>query len=123
MQYPNFLETVLTLIPMYRLRAIGGSLYIIGTFLMAYNLWRTARAGQFVPDVEVQSAPIARDEHLTGSQDPWGHRWLDLKRTNRAEAVLRPLLSTDTWKQGSELYPIPAIEIANNPMLVQNSGY
>ncbi|HEX7859334.1 MAG TPA: cytochrome-c oxidase, cbb3-type subunit I [Verrucomicrobiae bacterium] len=79
MQYPNFLETVLTLIPMYRLRAIGGSLYIIGTFLMAYNLWRTALAGQFVPDVEVQAAPIARDEHLTGSQDPWGHRWLESK--------------------------------------------
>ena len=79
MQYPNFLETVLQLLPMYRLRAIGGSLYIIGAFIMAYNLWRTARAGVFVPDVEVQAAPIARDEHLTGSQDPWGHRWLESK--------------------------------------------
>jgi cytochrome c oxidase cbb3-type subunit I/II len=79
MQYPNFLETVLQLIPMYRLRAIGGSLYIIGAFLMAYNLWRTAKAGQFVPDVEVQAAPLAREERLTGAQDPWGHRWLESK--------------------------------------------
>jgi cytochrome c oxidase cbb3-type subunit I/II len=79
MQYPNFLETVVQLFPMYRLRAIGGSLYIFGALLMAFNLWRTARAGEFVPDVEVQAAPLAKDEHLTGSQDPWGHRWLESK--------------------------------------------
>jgi hypothetical protein len=53
----------------------------------------------------------------------WGHRWLDLKRTNRAETVLKPLSPTNTWKEGSELYPIPANEIANNPVLVQNPGY
>jgi hypothetical protein len=53
----------------------------------------------------------------------WGHRWLDLKRNKRAEAVLKPLSSTNTWKPGSELYPIPANEIANNPNLVQNPGY
>src|SRR6266511_78747 len=38
MQYPNFLETVLQLIPMYRLRALGGSLYILGALFMCYNL-------------------------------------------------------------------------------------
>jgi cytochrome c oxidase cbb3-type subunit I/II len=79
MQYPNFLETVLQLIPMYRLRAIGGSLYIFGAFMMAFNLWRTARSGVFVPDVEAQAAPLQRDERLTGAQDPWGHRWLESK--------------------------------------------
>lgn len=78
MQYPNFLETVVQLFPMYRLRAIGGSLYIIGTLFMAFNLWKTARAGVFVPEVEVQ-APARHDETLTGSQDPWGHRWLESK--------------------------------------------
>jgi hypothetical protein len=53
----------------------------------------------------------------------WGHRWLDLKRTHRAEAVLKPLSPNNTWKQGSELYPVPAIEIISNPNLVQNPGY
>src|ERR1044071_4585731 len=79
MQYPNFLETVVQLFPMYRLRAIGGSLYIFGALMMAFNLWRTARAGEFVPEVEVQAAPYTREEHLTGAQDPWGHRWLESK--------------------------------------------
>ncbi len=78
MQYPNFLETVVQLLPMYRLRAIGGSLYIVGVFMMAFNLWKTARAGEFVPDVEVQAA-ARHHEKLTGAQDPWGHRWLESK--------------------------------------------
>src|SRR3954467_1003710 len=69
LKYPNFLETVVQIVPMYRLRAIGGSLYIIGAVIMAYNLWRTAKNGEFVPEVEVQAAPFSRDEHLTGTQD------------------------------------------------------
>jgi cytochrome c oxidase cbb3-type subunit I/II len=45
LQYPNFLETIVQVVPMYRLRAIGGSLYLIGVFMMAFNLYRTAKAG------------------------------------------------------------------------------
>ena len=58
-QQTNFLETVLQIVPLYRLRAIGGSLYILGAFLMAYNLWRTARAGVFIPEQEAQPAQLS----------------------------------------------------------------
>ena len=50
LQYPNFLQIVQQVIPFYQLRAVGGSLYILGVWLMAYNLWRTALAGQFAPE-------------------------------------------------------------------------
>jgi len=73
MQWPNFLETVLQIVPMYRLRAIGGTLYIIGAFLMAYNLWRTARSGKFIPDVEAQAAPISRE--TTHAEPAHGAAW------------------------------------------------
>ncbi len=64
MKYPNFLATVLQLIPMYKLRAIGGALYIAGTVVMAYNLWKTARSGVFEPDTEAQAVPLsAQPEH------------------------------------------------------------
>ncbi len=79
MQYPNFLETVLQLIPMYRLRAIGGSLYIIGALLMCYNLWKTAKSGRFVPEQEVQAAPLASQPKVEEHQRAWGHRWLEAK--------------------------------------------
>ncbi|MHB9006505.1 MAG: cytochrome-c oxidase, cbb3-type subunit I [Limisphaerales bacterium] len=75
--YPNFLETVLRLIPMYQLRAIGGLLYISGVLLMAYNLYRTAKSGKFVPEEEAQAAPLTHE--ASHAEDPWGHRWLEAK--------------------------------------------
>lgn len=52
----------------------------------------------------------------------WGHRWLDLKRFNRATAVLAPVKGIN-WQATDVLYPIPSAEILNNPKLVQNPGY
>jgi len=60
LQYPNFLETIVQVVPMFKLRAVGGTLYIVGTFLMAYNLYKTAKAGQFEPETEAQAAPMER---------------------------------------------------------------
>ncbi len=79
MQWPNFLETVLQIVPMYRLRAIGGTLYIIGAFIMAYNLWRTAKSGKFVPEVEAQAAALKDQPVHVGAAHSYKHRWLESK--------------------------------------------
>lgn len=49
----------------------------------------------------------------------YGHRWIDLVRTGRVNAVMTAEKS-DTWKSTSELLPIPATELANNPALTPN---
>jgi cytochrome c oxidase cbb3-type subunit I/II len=54
LKYPNFLETVLQIIPMYYVRALGGSMYLIGALVMCYNLWKTAREGDFIAEDEAQ---------------------------------------------------------------------
>ena len=46
--YPNFLETVTQILPMYYLRAFGGALYVIGAILFAYNVFKTAAQGSFI---------------------------------------------------------------------------
>lgn len=52
----------------------------------------------------------------------WGHRWLDLKRTDRATPVLS-LIKND-WQPDDALYAIPQVEINNDPNLnPQNPGY
>lgn len=51
-----------------------------------------------------------------------GHRWLDLKRTNRANAVLG-IEKAPYWQSDDALYPIPFAQIERNPFLVQNPGY
>ncbi len=55
--YPNFLETVTQILPMYYLRAFGGSLYLIGTLLFVYNIWKTAKQGSFMRFETAEAAP------------------------------------------------------------------
>ena len=57
--YGNFLETVNEIIPMYWMRAIGGSLFIIGALVMLYNVVMTVRSGSNVTD-ELAEAPALK---------------------------------------------------------------
>lgn len=55
----------------------------------------------------------------------WGHRWLDLKRTNNVDAVMTaacPAKGT-IWNSNQQLYPIPLTDLQTDPNLVQNPGY
>jgi cytochrome c oxidase cbb3-type subunit I/II len=78
LQYPNFLQTVQQIIPFYQLRAVGGTLYIFGVWLMAFNLWKTARSGVFVPEEEVQAVSFRSQPDLHG-EPAFSHRWLESK--------------------------------------------
>lgn len=52
----------------------------------------------------------------------WGHRWLDLKRWDKADMVLSSL--KPNWNDGDNLYPLPQQEMDRNPYLrPQNLGY
>ncbi len=42
----SFIETVEAMHPFYIIRAIGGTLFVLGSLIMAYNLWRTARGDE-----------------------------------------------------------------------------
>lgn len=53
----------------------------------------------------------------------WGHRWLDLKRTNKANEVLGAIPYKQPWKSSQLLYPIPPDEISANPNIIQNPDY
>ncbi len=43
--YPNFLDTLNAIRPMMLFRVIGGALYLIGFFMLGYNIFRTIRSG------------------------------------------------------------------------------
>jgi len=69
LQHPNFLETVTKMIPFYALRGIGGVMYLIGTLVMIYNLWMTARQGVFMAN-EPASAP-ALEKNVAVTDSHW----------------------------------------------------
>jgi len=66
LQYPNFIETLLAIRPMYIVRMVGGTMYLVGFVLMAYNLFRTARSGKAV-DGEAMVTPLLRESPVV----PW----------------------------------------------------
>ncbi|PUZ19439.1 Starch-binding associating with outer membrane [Chitinophaga costaii] len=51
----------------------------------------------------------------------YGHRWNDLRRTGRADAVLSKV--KEGWTTNAALYPIPKYDRNNNHNLTQNPGY
>jgi hypothetical protein len=57
----------------------------------------------------------------------WGHRWFDLKRTGKIDAVLsmvRPLKAKGApWQSWMQVYPILYDDILKDPNLSQNAGY
>jgi cytochrome c oxidase cbb3-type subunit 1 len=57
----SFVETVDAMHIPYIIRAGGGSLFVLGALLMAYNLWRTARGDEPV-DAEDQPRVAAAPE-------------------------------------------------------------
>jgi hypothetical protein len=52
----------------------------------------------------------------------WGHRWLDLKRWEAADAILASVKGSN-WQAFDKLYPIPQYEINTASNISQNDGY
>jgi len=69
LQYANFLETVVQIVPMYMLRALGGALYLIGAIVMTYNLSKTMKQGSFMAN-EPAEAYALEETKVTGK---WHH--------------------------------------------------
>lgn len=72
--YPNFLETVIQIMPLYGLRAFGGTLFITGALFGVYNLVKTAKSGVLL-SLEEAKAP-ALDTSISDENDGW-HRKLE----------------------------------------------
>ena len=84
-----------------------------------------ARAGLAVLNPLITQAEILlaiEQERKVELFGEWGHRWFDLKRTNRATAVIGGQKPA-TWQATDVLYPIPENQRLANPNLTQNQGY
>jgi cytochrome c oxidase cbb3-type subunit I/II len=73
--YQNFLETTTKIIPLYIMRSLGGTLYLVGVFIMTYNLIKTAYAGKFIANEEVEVSPLIK----VSSGGGWHHTVLESK--------------------------------------------
>ncbi|MBL7892198.1 MAG: cytochrome-c oxidase, cbb3-type subunit I [Bacteroidia bacterium] len=105
LQY-QFIETVVRMKPFYMLRSVGGTMYLIGAIMMAYNLIKTVKIGNFLADEEAEAAPLAAayKEH---NEEHW-HRWIERR------PVQLLLLSLALVLVGGVIEMVPTFLIESN---------
>ncbi len=102
LQYPNFIETVVAIKPMYWFRFIGGTLYLLGFILMIVNLALTIKSGQIVETkVTVPEIPAWKKEapKLTPLQT-WFHPALLLSYLGMIGLLVFLIPNTFTYTVG-----------------------
>ncbi|WP_095069518.1 cytochrome-c oxidase, cbb3-type subunit I [Tenacibaculum jejuense] len=105
--YANFLETVQEILPMYWLRAIGGSLYIIGAIVMVYVIVQTIRQGEKVTDDLAEAAPLTKVSKYRTKGETW-HTWLERK------PVKLTLYATIAILIGGVVQIVPTLMVESN---------
>jgi cytochrome c oxidase cbb3-type subunit I/II len=104
LQYPNFLETTLQIIPLHIIRAVGGTLFLTGALVMVYNLIKTMKQGSFIANEAAEAPALAADDHASETK----HRWLEKKPIQFA------LLATIAILIGGLVEMIPTFLVKSN---------
>ena len=105
--YGNFLETVAQIVPMYWMRAIGGTLYVIGALIMGYNLFMTIRKGKTVADEEASAMPLIKISRRRLAGESY-HPWLERR------PIRLMILATFAILIGGIVQIVPTIMVKSN---------
>lgn len=107
LKYGNFLETVTAIMPMYAMRAIGGSLYVIGILVLVYNIYRTMSAADAIEDELAEAPQLARiaPNRIKGERF---HVWLERK------PIQLTILATVAILIGGIIQIVPTLVVDSN---------
>ncbi len=102
----TFLETVTYMKPFYAMRSLGGTLYLAGTLMMLYNLYKTVKSGKLIADEAAEAAALEKEGERHAGEH-W-HRWIERK------PVQLMLLSLVVILIGGAIEIIPTFMIKSN---------
>ena len=105
--YGNFLETVTQIMPMYWMRAIGGTLYLIGMLVLVYNVTKTIMANETIED-ELAEAPELQKISSSRIKGEKFHPWLERK------PIQLTILATIAILIGGIIQIVPTIMVKSN---------
>jgi cytochrome c oxidase cbb3-type subunit I/II len=105
--YGNFLETVNEIIPMYWMRAIGGTMFIIGAIVMLYNVVKTVKQGSGVEDELAEAAALTKVSKYRTKGEAY-HTWLERK------PVKLTIFATIAILIGGAVQIIPTLLVKSN---------
>ena len=105
--YGNFLETVTEIIPMYWMRAIGGTLYITGMLILVYNIIVTIKQGSKVEDELAEAPALERVTKRRTANEGW-HTWIERR------PIQLTILATIAILIGGIVQIVPTIMVESN---------
>ncbi|EJG2080137.1 cytochrome-c oxidase, cbb3-type subunit I [Elizabethkingia anophelis] len=107
LMYKNWLDTVTAIIPYYKLRFLGGSLYLTGALLMVVNIFKTVRQGSFQKEVASEAPALAKIGNDRKAGEPV-HLWIERM------PVLLSIGAFITLSIGGAVEIIPTLTIKKN---------
>lgn len=105
--YGNFLETITSIMPMYWMRAIGGTLYLIGLIVLIYNIVKTVKQGKAVED-ELAEAPALQKITTKRVKGEKFHPWLERR------PIQLTILATVAVLIGGIVQIVPTLVVKSN---------
>ncbi len=132
--YPDFVETVLRIVPLYYARALGGGLYLVGFVIMLYNVYRTIKTAPKVIETEVVSARRLHGDAIQNAGET-PHRMLEGLPTvfavltgvtvliGTAIELVPAFLASDYVPTSSEVKPYSALQLHGRDIYVREGCY
>lgn len=105
--YGNFLETVTQIMPMYAMRAIGGTLFFVGILTLVYNVYKTVKAGSAVEDELAEAPALTKISKYQLKGEKW-HSWLERR------PVQFTILTTIAVAVGGIIQIVPMLVVKSN---------
>lgn len=130
--YPNFIETVTRIVPMYYARLFGGILVLSSMLIMVYNLWKTIR-----------NAPKQQEETFKAPAPTWKNQKANDKGHRKLEGatltfsilafiavfigtlveIIPAVMSTQYIEKNENIKPYTALEIAGRDIYIREGCY
>lgn len=129
LMYPNFVETVTKIVPMYWVRAFGGVFILVGFIVMLYNLYKTIKNAPKDVKQEVFSAP------KLGANSGDGHRKLEglpaiftiltviAVLVGTSIEILPSMLANNWIEKDDKIKPLTSLELAGRDIYIREGCY
>lgn len=133
--YPDFVETVMTIVPLYWVRTLGGLLYIAGYGCGVYNIVKTVGLADKAPADEVVQVVVKKERKPDSDHEEGWHRRLEgLVGTFSVLTFVAVLIGSaiEIWPtlsihkyvpQEQVVHPFTALEQAGRDIYVREGCY
>lgn len=120
LMYPDFMETVVAILPMYWVRLVGGTMFLVGAMLGGYNLLMTARSGGKNlkdPEALVPKVPTWR---LDAAKEKAKDRANSLHRLFEGWPLVFSVLTFIAVASGSIIEIVPMLLVRGNVATIES---